>query len=126
MNVFEGWYTDLADVYRMEETVVKGITRKERKLKYEDVPCRVYDSAKHGPTFTEREPKLASGDKVAFKIGADIVSGDLLEITRGGAVGGTTITRYFAGDVMPYYEPVGGAFNGLSHIEVGLLSEEVI
>ncbi len=126
MNVFNGWYTDKADVYRVEETVVNHIHKKERKKLYEAVPCRVYDSAKHGPSYTEREPKLTSGEKAAFKLGADIKSGDQLEITRGGAVGGTTVTRYFAGDVMPYYEPVGGAFNGLPHIEVGLLSEEII
>jgi len=126
MNVFNGWYTDLCDIYRIEDTVVRGLTKKERKIKYESVPCRIYKSAKHGPTYTEREPKLASDDMVAFPIGTDVIAGDLLEITRGGAVGGTTTSRYFAGDVMPYYEPVGGAFNGLSHIEVGLMSEEII
>lgn len=126
MNAFNGWYTDLADIYRTEETVVNNINRKSRKLLYKKVPCRIYQSAKHGPTYSEREPKLMSGDTVAFKIGTDVISGDMLEITRDGAVGGKTVTRYFAGDIMPYYEPVGGAFNGLTHMEVGLLSEEVI
>ena len=126
MSVFSGWYTDLCTVYRMTESVVKGITRKERTKKYEDLPCRVYRSAKHGPTYTERDPKLNSDDTAAFAIGTDIIAGDELEITRGGAVGGTGVTRYFAGDVMPCYEPVGGAFNGLSHVEVGLISQEII
>ena len=63
---------------------------------------------------------------MAVALGTDIVSGDELIITRGAAMGQTATSRYFAGDVMPYYEPVGGTFNGLGHVEVGLLQDEVI
>ena len=127
MTIFDGWYTDLVDIYRNENTKGKNsITKQAWTLKAEEVECRIYNSAKHGPAITERQTKLTADDKMAVPIGTDIQSGDKLVITRGGAVGGESVTTYYAGDVMPYYEPVGGAFNGLSHIEVGLLQEEII
>ena len=76
--------------------------------------------------MSQREAKLRSDDKLAVPLGTDIQAGDELIVIRGGNLGQTAEQRYFAGDVMPYYEPVGGAFNGLSHIEVGLLQEEIV
>ena len=76
--------------------------------------------------MSNNEAKLHADDKLAMPINTDIQSGDKLVITRGGAVGGTMVSEYYAGDVMPYYEPVGGMFNGLSHIEAGLLQEVIV
>jgi len=125
--IFDGWYTDLVDIYRNENTTTKsGITKQAWTLKAEDVKCRIYNSKKSGPVMTDKQAKLMADDKMAVPLGTDIESGDKLVITRGGAVGGESVTTYYAGDVMPYYEPVGGMFNGLAHIEIGLLQEEII
>ena len=123
--VFNGWYTDSVEVYRVSD-VVSGHIHKQERIKQGEYPCRIYKSVKGAPTMTDRESKLISNDKMAVAIGTDIKPGDELLIIRGASMGMTESQRYFAGDVMPYYEPVGNAFNGLSHVEVGLLQEEVI
>ena len=123
--VFSGWYTDTVEVWRVTNTVVKNITTQAR-TKQGVYPCRVYKSDKGTPIMSDREAHLRSTEKLACKLGTDIQSGDELIVTRGGALGQTATTRYFAGDVVSYYEPVGGKFNGLAHIEVGLLQNEVI
>lgn len=125
MNVFNGWFTDTVSVYRVSDVTQGFISRQERTLqgKYD---CRVYNSQKGAPSMSQREAKLRSDDKLAVRLGTDIQSGDELIVVRGGNLGYTDEQRYFAGDIMPYYEPVGGAFNGLSHIEVGLLQEEIV
>ena len=123
--VFDGWYTDSVEVWRVSE-VVTGHIKKQERTKQGEYPCRIFKSAKNAPTMTDTAAKVQSNDKMAVAIGIDIRSGDELIITRGASMGNTNTQRYFAGDVMPYYEPVGFAFNGLEHIEVGLLLEEVI
>ena len=123
--VFSGWYTDTVEVWRTTNTVVNNITTQTR-TKQGTYPCRVYRLEKGSPSMSNREAHLMSTDKLAAKLGTDIQSGDELIITRGGALGQTATARYFAGDVVSYYEPVGGKFNGLAHIEVGLLQNEVI
>lgn len=125
MNIFTGWYTDKVDVYRTEDVLVGHILTQQR-VKKGSYSCRIYRSQKGAPLMTDREAKIRSDDVMAVPLGTDIISGDELMITRGGALGITGAARYFAGDVMPYYEPVGGAFNGLAHIEVGLLQDENI
>ena len=74
--------------------------------------------------MSDREARIRGYEKLACELGTDIKPGDELIVTRGGALGATQTTRYFAGAVMPYYEPVGNMFNGLGHIEVGLLENE--
>lgn len=123
--VFDGWYTDTVEVWRVTNTVANHITTQER-TKQGEYPCRIYKSDKGSPVMSDREAHVRSTEKLAVALGTDIVSGDELLVTRGGALGQTKATRYFAGDVMPYYEPVGGMFNGLAHTEVGLLNDEVI
>ena len=125
MNVFNGWYTDSVDVYRVSD-VTTGYIKKQERKKQGTYPCRIYRSEKGGPVLTSEAGKIRSTEVMAVELGTDIVSGDELIITRGAALGNTASSRYFAGDVMPYYEPVGGAFNGLAHTEVGLLQDEVI
>jgi hypothetical protein len=128
MSVFDGWYTDTVDIYRNKNTEDEdtGIAAQAWDKVVEGAKCRIYNSHKAGPVMSDREAKLHADDKLAMPLGSDIQSGDKLIITRGGAVGGTTVSEYYAGDVMPYYEPVGGMFNGLEHIEVGLLQEVIV
>ena len=123
--VFNGWYTDSVDVYRVED-VTDGFITKQKREKQGTYDCRIYRSQKAGPVFNSEAGKVVSQDVMAVELGTDIKSGDELLITRGGNLGETAASRYFAGDIMPYYEPVGGMFNGLGHIEIGLLQEEVI
>ena len=123
--VFDGWYTDSVDVYRVTNAKVGNITKPTRG-KVGTYPCRVYNSVKSGPVMSERQANLRATDKLAVALGTDIVSGDELIVTRGASIGGSSSSRYFAGDVMQYFEPVGGMFNGLAHTEVGLLLDEVI
>mgnify|MGYP000984993857 CR=1 FL=1 len=40
--IFEGWYTDLVDVYRVVTVKDGSISRQERKKVGEGIPCRVY------------------------------------------------------------------------------------
>ena len=123
--VFNGWYTDTVEVFRVTDVTV-GHIKKQARTKMGTYPCRIYKSEKGAPILTGEAGKVMSNDKMAVALGTDVQSGDELIITRGGALGQTATARYFAGDVMPYFEPVGGAFNGLGHIEVGLLQNEVI
>ena len=123
--VFSEWYTDSVDVYRVED-VTDGYITKQKRKKQDTHACRVYRSQKSGPVLNSEAAKIVSQEVMAVELGTDIRSGDELIITRGGNLGKTATSRYFAGDIMPYYEPVGGMFNGLAHIEVGLLQEEVI
>lgn len=120
-----GWYTDSVDVYRVED-VTEGYIKKQKSVKVGTYPCRIYRSQKAGPIYTTEAGRVSSQDVMAVELERDIQSGDELYITRGGNLGKTAASRYFAGDIMPYYEPVGGMFNGLGHIEIGLLQEEVI
>lgn len=121
--IFNGWYTDSVEVWRDTETVINYIATQAR-TKQGTHPCRVYKSDKSAPVMSDREARIRTYEKLACELGTDIKPGDELIVTRGGALGQTVTTRYFAGEVMPYYEPVGGMFNGLGHIEVGLLENE--
>ena len=121
--VFNGWYTDTVEVFRVTDVTV-GHIKKQARTKMGTYPCRIYKSEKGAPILTGEAGKVMSNDKMAVALGTDVQSGDELIITRGGALGQTATARYFAGDVMPYLEPVGGAFNGLGHTEVGLLQND--
>lgn len=123
--VFDGWYTDKVEVYRTTMAKVGNITKPTRE-KVHEYPCRVYESKKDGPSLTDKQANVKSTEKIALALGCDIVSGDELMVTRGFYVGGSSSIRYLAGDVVQYFEPVGGMFNGLKHMEVGLLADEVI
>lgn len=125
MGVFDGWYTDKVEVYRSTMAKVGNITKPTKALKG-TYHGRVYNSQKDGLVPSERQANTRSTEKLAVPLGCDIVSGDELMVTRGFYVGGSSSIRYLAGDVVPYYEPVGGMFNGLGHIEIGLMTDEVV
>lgn len=124
--MFSGWYTDSADIYRMEQTVEGGVTRQARQQVASAVPCRVYSTAISGPAIQNTAARDMKTDKLACPLGTDIHKGDEIIVTRGAAVGGTEQTRYIAGLIQYYRDPVGGALTALNHIEVGLLDENIM
>ncbi|MBR3238770.1 MAG: hypothetical protein IKF99_10065 [Oscillospiraceae bacterium] len=124
--MFGEWYTDSADVYRMEQTVEGGVTRQARQQVASAVPCRVYSTTITSPSMQNTAARDMKTDKLACPLGTDIHKGDEIIVTRGAAVGGAAQTRYIAGAIQYYYDPVGGALTALNHIEVGLLDENIM
>lgn len=124
--MFEGWYTDRVDVYRMSKTVVSGVTRQERKLVAQAVPCRVYRTAITSPAIQRTAARSMETDTLGCPLGTDIRQGDELIVTRGAEVGGAKVTRYIAGTIQHYYDPVGGALTALEHTQVALLDENIM
>lgn len=127
MALFNGWYTDTVDIYRVTSTTQNSITYMSRSLIASGVKCRVYNTQKNGPNMADTAAKMQSTDKLACDISVDIQAGDELMVTRGGALGKTSAAeRYFAGDPQAYYDPVGRFKTGLEHQEVGLLKSNII
>ena len=118
MGYFDGWYTDLVDVYRVVNTTTGNIDTQTRQQVGSAIPCRVYNSQKNGPSMQDGAARVNSMDKLSCA--------ELL-VTRGKALGcGGEPERYFAGNPQHYYDPVGGALTGLEHLEVGLLMQEIV
>lgn len=68
-----------------------------------------------------------SSEKMSCDLSVDIRAGDEILIVRGGNLGhANKPERYFTGNPVQYYDPVGGALTGLQHKEVGLLMDNVI
>ncbi len=126
--LFEEWYTDTADIFRTVEGKRGNVDTQERqKINASPVPCRVYSSQKSGPHMTENAARVQAAEKMACALGVDIRAGDELLIIRGGNLGHENPpVRYFAGEPVPYYDPVDGALTGLEHQEIGLLKENII
>lgn len=127
MGYFDGWYTDLVDVYRVVNTTAGNIDTQTRQQVGSSIPCRVYSSQKNGPSMQDSAARVNSTDKLSCVVDVDIRAGDELLVTRGGALGrGGEPERYFAGNPQHYYDPVGGALTGLEHMEVGLLQQNIV
>lgn len=126
--VFEGWYTDSVDIYRVVSVKAGNITRQKRQKQNEaPVPCRVYRSNRDGPIMSDTAARERSAEKMACDLSVDIQAGDELLIIRGGNLGiQNKPKRYFSGEPQPYYDPVGGALTGLEHQEVGLLEDNIV
>ena len=126
--VFSGWYTDTVDIYRAgTDTSGNVAVQERRKVNASPVPCRVYAPQKDGPVLTEGAPRDRAAEKLACDLGTDIRTGDELFVVRGGTLGySNEPERYFAGNPVPYYDPVGGVLTGLEHKEVGLLKDEIV
>lgn len=125
--IFASWYTDTVGIYRVEDVKVGNVTKKQRILKGEGLPCRIYSAKKDGPSMRDTAARSVSAEKMACDLSVDIKAGDELQIIRGGGLGSkNTAERYFAGSPQQYYDPVGGALSGLQHQEVGLLKENLI
>lgn len=131
--LFEGtvfskdWYTDSMSIYRSSSVDSGNLTKMERHLVQENVPCRIYSAQRNGPKMGQTAASVEAVDKVACDLGIDINAGDELHVIRGGMLGVQgDPERYFAGRPHPYFDPVGGVLSGLEHQEIALLTDEVI
>lgn len=124
---YQDWYTDLMDIHRVAPIRDGALTKHERVLVAENVPCRVYRSGVHGPRMQPAAAKTESEDKLACANEVDVQAGDELLIRRGAVLGQTRQTiRAFAGETAYLYEPFGAVLPGLAHQEIGLLQEEYL
>lgn len=126
--IFSNWYTDTVDIYRVVTMSNGNLDRQERqRINDAPIPCRIYKPEKGGPNMTGTAARERSSEKMACDLSVDIQAGDELLIVRGGNLGyKNKQERYFAGNPVQYYDPVGGALTGLQHKEVGLLMDNVI
>lgn len=119
------WYTDTVDIYRVTDVADGALTRHERQLVAEGVPCRIYRSGDNPIRMSQQAASIQQTDKLACGLDADIRDGDELIITRGAKLGKPgPVTRAFAADPVYYYEPFGAVIPGLDHQEIPLRQEE--
>lgn len=122
---WDDWYTDLADVYRVQQVKDGSLTRNERKKVLAAVPCRVYRSGDNPIRMQQTAANVQQTDKLACAVDVAIRAGDELIVTRGAKLGHPgPITRAFAADPVYYYEPFGAVIPGLAHQEIPLLQQE--
>ena len=122
---WNNWYTDLADVYRVQQVMDGSLTRNERKQVLAAVPCRVYRSGDRPVNMQQTAAYVQQTDKLACAVDVDIHAGDELIVTRGAKLGHPgPITSAFAADPVYYYEPFGAVIPGLAHQEIPLLQQE--
>lgn len=126
--LFDSWYTDTVDIYRVQNVSKGNVTSQERVIvNQKPLLCRVYSKQHSGPTMQKGAAKTASTEKMACPVGTDVKTGDELRIIRGGALGKLNKPeRYFAGQPLAYYDPVGGSLSGLEHTAVAISKDEVI
>ena len=126
--IFSAWYTDTMDVYRVAPVQQGNTTvQKKQKINTNPIPCRIYKPEKDGPVMTGTSSRERSLEKLSCDLNADVRTGDELLIIRGGALGyQNQPERYFAGNPVSYYDPVGGGLTGLQHKAVGLLKDNLI
>lgn len=119
------WYTDTMSIYRTQEVMDGRLTRHERALVSENIPCRIYQSDNRTINMTETASNVDQSNHLACDISVDVRAGDEIIVKRGGRLGrqGPTI-RAFAGDPNLYYEPFGAIIPGLAHQEIRLLQQE--
>lgn len=125
MFVLSNWYTDLMDVYRVINSG-GAITRQNLTLLYKGVPCRVYSSQTNNLAINPTAATANKNDKLACSVDTGIKAGDVLMVTRGGALNrGLSPVRYIASQPQAFFDPVGGALTGLEHLEVGLREDSM-
>lgn len=119
------WYTDTVDIYRVTDVADGALTRHERQLVAEGVPCRIYRSGDRPVNMQQTAAYVQQTDKLACAVDVDIRAGDELIVTRGAKLGHPgPITRAFAADPVYYYEPFGAVIPGIAHQEIPLLQQE--
>ena len=127
MYQLSGWFTDLVDVYRVENGSDGALVRPERVLVASAVPCRVYSPQKNNLNLRQAASAVYGDEKLACAVDADIQAGDELIVTRGGALGRQAKpVRYIASQPVLYFDPVGAAATGLEHMEVGIHADNVV
>lgn len=125
MFVLSTWYTDLMDIYRVVNTG-GALTRQELTLIHSAVPCRVYSSQTNNLAINPTAATANKNDKLACAVDTDIKAGDVLMVTRGGALNrGLSPVRYIASKPQAFFDPVGGSLTGLEHLEVGLREDDI-
>lgn len=124
---YNDWYTDLADVYRVQPRKEGALTKQERVRVLADVPCRVYQNTAGPPHMRSPAAYSEQADKLACGNEADIRAGDELIVRRGGRLGQTRQrVRAFAGEPAHFYEPFGAVLPGLAHQELALYQKEYL
>lgn len=122
---WKDWYTDTMSAYRVREVLDGNLTRHERVLVSEGIPCRIYRSDNKAINMAETAANINETDLLACGISVDVRPGDELVITRGGRLGRPgPVIRAFAGEPNLYYEPFGAIIPGLAHQEIRLLQQE--
>ena len=126
--LFDGWYTDLVDIYRVQNGKSGNVTRQERvKQNPKGIPCRICSSRPTGPSMPKGAAKTENTEILNCSVDTDIKPGDELKVVRGGNLGKQNEQeRYFAGKPQVYYDPVGGILSGLEHMEVAIFTDEII
>ena len=125
--MFESWYTDLVDVYRVLPVVTGNVSKQERIQVLAGIPCRVYNSQINNINLKQGAAVTRGTDKLACDVRTDIQPGDELIVTRGGSLGDPQVTeRYIASRPQIFRDPVGGALTGLEHMEVGLTFDSIV
>lgn len=124
---FADWYTDTAEIYRVQAKNLGGLTTQERVQVATGVPCRIYHAGKAPISMTQTAAHVQQTDKLMCSTDVDLQAGDELIIRRGGGLGKTVQTlRAFAGQTALYFEPFGAVIPGLAHMEVPLLQQELV
>ena len=127
MYQLSGWFTDLMDVYRVENGSDGALVRPERVLVASGIPCRVYSPQKNNLNIGQAASAVYGDEKLACAVDTDIEAGDELIVTRGAALGRKTKpVRYIASQPVLYFDPVGAAATGLEHMEVGIHADNVV
>lgn len=124
---FKDWYTDTVDIYRVVQAQEGKLTRQKRQLIQAGVPCRIYRTDKKAPFMQQTAAYSREENQLSCDNAVDIRAGDELHLRRGAVLGrNSPVTKAFAGEPQPYFEPFGAVVPGLAHKEIKLLQEERI
>ena len=122
---FQDWYTDRADIWRVQNVQNGALTQKERVKVQENVPCRLYHTSAATIKMAQTAASIKQDDWLQCANEVDIRPGDELIVRRGAELGRDTAPlRVFAGEPNHFYEPFGAVLPGLAHQEIKLLQEE--
>ena len=122
---YADWYTDTVDVYRDEVIMDGDLTRHERRIVMQDIPCRVYQSDSKSVTMDQASASVKQESNLACDNSVAICTGDEFIVHRGALLGEALFsTRAFAGEPHYYFEPFGAVIPGLAHQEIKLMQEE--
>ncbi|MDR0905765.1 MAG: hypothetical protein LBN00_06285 [Oscillospiraceae bacterium] len=118
------WYTDLMSIYRNTPYKEGNLTKQRRDEIQTAIPCRVYQKSASQLKMTVTAAEYNPSTMLACDNGVDIIPGDELHITRGGALGKTSTEVYYAGQPDNYFEPFGGVLPGMAHQQVPISSTQ--
>lgn len=122
---FFSWYTDVVDVWRNQPITTNGLTTNKTVEMYKSIPCRIFQSSDKAIKFTQQASEINDEKYLACDNNVDIKPGDMLLITRGGALGKETpVMRCYAESPEYFFEPFDNAMPGLAHQEIRLLEQE--